>query len=113
MKQDIIKAVVSRPHSVPIVTTIKNDLETFQKLVDGYIEVVPLQADSKVMLVLNEEGKFKGLEPNFFWYEDLIVGTVVFVGFDEESEDGDFISLTDEQLEEISDYLDLDEGELE
>ena len=38
------------------------DLEELQTLVDGYIEVVPL--DGKTVMVLNEEGKYNGLPYN-------------------------------------------------
>ncbi len=44
--------------------TITNTLEECQKLVDGPIEVVALMPD--VLLILNEEGRIRGLAPNPF-----------------------------------------------
>lgn len=62
----------------------KFDLEELQKYVDGYIETVPL--DGKTIMVLNEEGKCKGLPYNcrasylhqkYNCTDDFVVGDVV------------------------------------
>jgi hypothetical protein len=59
-------------------------LENFQKIVDGYIEVVPFLPDT--VIICNEEGKLRGMKPNFylgsFPYGDLIMGTVIVCGVD-------------------------------
>lgn len=62
--------------------TIKNDLEDMQSLVGGYIETV--QLTENVVMVVNEEGKLHGLEPNFLLWNDYIVGDVFFCGVDGE-----------------------------
>ena len=61
---------------------IPDSLEMYQKIVDGNIEVVPVD---DWLLIMNEEGKWrKG--PNFIIFEDhikdIIYGTVVVVGSD-------------------------------
>lgn len=108
MKEQKIKVLLLEPNKSPEPMEIDNTLETFQKLVEGYIEIVPLQENSKVFIVLNDEGKLLGLEPNFFWYNDIIVGNAVFV---RSNGMGDFTNLTNEDLEEIYNFLDIDEDE--
>lgn len=80
-----IKAIIKRPDEpAGHVTNISNTLENFQKTVGGKIEMVRL--GDGLILVVNEEGKLLGLEPNFRIgfgaYEDLIVGTAIVVGED-------------------------------
>ena len=55
-------------------------LENLQKYVGGYIEVVRIGTfnDQEVVLICNEEGKLRGLEPNFEIPDDIVVGDVVF-----------------------------------
>lgn len=59
-------------------------LRELQAIVDGYIEIVRLPNDK--IMVVNEEGKLRGLEPNVeatriyynvFGYTDIIVGDVL------------------------------------
>jgi len=55
------------PRCAPAVVTPANGktftLEEMQKLVDGYIEIIP-SADRHFVLVINEEGKFRGMQLN-------------------------------------------------
>jgi len=63
-------------------------LENLQRYVGGYLEILPLGVfcDQDVILICNEEGKLRHLEPNFVLtsmgsflpVEDVIVGDVVF-----------------------------------
>lgn len=87
-----IQVIVKRAGEKPEVTSINNDLETFQTLVDGYIEVVSYRG---VDVVVNEEGKLRELPFNFYLYSDFIVGTAIFTQHDDE---GDFISLKPEEI---------------
>lgn len=81
------------------VVSIPNTLEALQSEVSGYIEVV--HVGSGILLVLNEEGKLEGLEPNFNLGHDTIVGNVFFTkGVGE-----DFGSLTDEEVEAVINWL--------
>ena len=78
-----IRAIIKRPDEpVGHVTNISNTLENLQRTVDGYIETVRI--GPKTVMILNEEGKLTGLEPNFKIGMETIVGTVIVVG-----EDGD------------------------
>ena len=75
-----IRVIIKRPdEEYGHVCNISDRLENLQKTVGGYIEVVPLTTspDGKpILLICNEEGKLKGLEPNFSIDGELIVGTI-------------------------------------
>ena len=81
-RKNEIRALYKRPGKNLVEVEIPNELEWLQGAVEGYIEAVPF-ADDIVMLV-NEEGKLKGMEPNFTWMNDTIVGPVIFLGVDGE-----------------------------
>ena len=111
-KKEDLKIVLKKVGEEPEVMNIENTLEAKQKLVDGWIEVVSVTED--ILLVCNEEGKLDNLPPNLLFDYDYIAGDCFFIGDDYEN--GDFKSLTDEQIEEvkeicekrtINDFLDL------
>ena len=78
-----IRAIVKRPdEEYGHGEEIDNTLEELQRIVGGYIETVSVFDD--VLLIVNEEGKFLGLEPNINFYGDVLVGTIIAVGRDEE-----------------------------
>lgn len=77
-----VKVIVKYPGKDPEELVIPNELEAFQRLVDGYIETLPIAAD--MLAIVNEEGKLRGMEPNMMVRGDLLVGPVVFAGFDGE-----------------------------
>lgn len=82
-----IRVIVKRPdEKYGHVTHMSNTLRAFQNAVDGPIETIKI-TDGAVCIV-NEEGKLRGLERNFYMgrlpFGDLIVGTVVIVGIDGE-----------------------------
>ena len=83
-----IRVIIKRPdEEYGHVCNISKRLENLQKTVDGYIEAVPVtkSADGKQIIMLcNEEGKLKGLETNFWLYDEEIVGTVIICGVDGE-----------------------------
>jgi len=90
-----IKVVKVEPYKAPCIAEIGNDLDSMQKAVGGYIQTVDLVPH--VTLVCNEEGKLLGLEGNRSLGNDIIVGSFFIAGCNEE---GEFISLTEEQTEE-------------
>ena len=81
-------AIIKRPGQPAFSKEVENSLQSLQKLVGGYIETVSLPHG--VCMIVNEEGKLQGLQPNFRLDHDLIVGTAVFVGVSGE----DFCSLS-------------------
>lgn len=98
-KKEELKIVLKKVDEEPKLMNIENTLEAKQKLVDGLIEVVRISDD--ILLVCNEEGKLENLQPNLMFDYDYIAGDCFFVGDDYNN--GNFKSLTDEQIEEVKD----------
>lgn len=90
-----IRVLVKEPGKEAELREMPNTLKALQSAVGGYIETVTFAEDCT--LVVNEEGKLKGLPPNFLFFGDVIAGTAVLVGVDGE----EFCSLTDEQVQSI------------
>jgi len=104
MEKRKIKVIIKEPYKDPVVSEIVDDLKTIQKIVGGYIEVVPFPNVKGVDLVVNEEGKLEKLPGNFFipHYEDCIVGSCMITGYNDE---GEFASLADKQIEKVNKYI--------
>lgn len=98
-KEKELRVVLKKVGENPEIMNIENTLEAKQKLVGGLIEVVGLTKD--ILLICNEEGKIENLQPNLLFDYDYIAGDCFFVGDDYSN--GDFKSLTDEQIEEVKD----------
>lgn len=81
MKEPMIRVLKIEPHKEPQVIHIKNSLESLQKEVDGYLEIVVLSPTA--MMVFNEEGKIIGLEGNRRFNNDVIVGNIIIAGIDD------------------------------
>ena len=103
MKEKTVKALMVEPNKHPSVVNLNTDLDSLQKAVSigadyqGLIEFVWLK--DNVSLLLNEEGKLIGLEPNRRFYDDILCGVFYVVA---ENDDGELISLTPEQQEHYS-----------
>lgn len=93
-----ITILIVEPLKEPYIKTISNGLKALQNEVGGNIEAIFPFEDSSV-IVLNSDGKFRGLEPNRALYDyegqlcDVIAGTFVVLGTAGE----DFCSLSEEQ----------------
>lgn len=76
----VIKIPVGEPAQL---VDIPNNLTALQELVGGSIELLQSGAEPDVGLLVDEEGKLKGLPFNF-WHSiwKHLHGTVVFVGID-------------------------------
>ncbi len=92
-----IKVLMIEPHETPYVAEFGNDLASMQKAVGGNIQAVDLA--SYVSLVCNEEGKLLEMEGNRSLGNDILVGNFFIAGYNDE---GEFISLTEEQIEEYT-----------
>lgn len=91
-----IVILLKEPNKKPKIITIENTLEKMQDIVKGPIEVVYHKG---ALLVCNEEGKIKRLEPNLFLDRDMILGPFFIAGDDYEN--ADFVSLTKKQIREF------------
>ena len=96
-KEKNLRIVLKKVGENPEIMNIENTLEAKQKLVNGWIEVVSVTDD--ILLICNEEGKLENLLPNLNFGCDYIAGDCFFVGDDYEN--GDFKSLTENQIEEV------------
>ena len=94
MREDKITVLYKKVGKDPIEIEIENTLEAKQQLVGGLIEVVPYY---DVLLVCNEEGKLMNYLPNVVFEYDYIAGDFFIIGDDYEN--GDFKSLTKEEIE--------------
>ena len=85
---DYINVVIIEPDKAPRRAWIKNDLETLQGIVGGYIECV--SCPPKCCLIVNEEGLLMGLPFNKTMASIglYLAGTVIIAGVGGE----DFIS---------------------
>lgn len=78
-----VKVIIKRPdEKYGHVTNISITLENLQRTVEGHIETVP--AINGAIILCNEEGKLKGLEPNMRYSHDWLVGTIIVIGSDGE-----------------------------
>ena len=92
-----MRMLFKEPGKEPRTMVIPNELDVMQQLVDGYIEHVTLREGLGILV--NEEGKLKGMEANFYLaaIDDVIVGPCIFVG-----EDGDeFTDIPEDSMELI------------
>lgn len=96
MIENKLRCLLVEPYRLPEVIEINNTLEDKQKIVGGYIECAYLSNDEEVVIICNEEGKINGLQLNRDIGHDIIAGPFLIVGDDYEN--GDFKSLTDEQI---------------
>lgn len=96
----------------------ENSLESLQKVVGGYIEVVTLRGyhdeDRRITMWLNEEGKLSNLPPNIAMVRrsnqqlaDVIVGNAIITSTDSE---GETVGLNDEEIEFIKGVLHFNKG---
>ena len=95
-KQPRITIVVKHPGQEPKMVVVDNELDVFQGIVDGNIEIAGY-IDTNMMVICNEEGKLRGMQPNIWihrrWHEvDTIVGTVFAVKYDGE----EFVDMTED-----------------
>ena len=79
MKEAQILAIVKEPGQAPRVEPLfTNTLRAFQEAVDGYIEAVTIATD--LVLIVNEEGRLRGLPYNCNVCGADLFGTVIAVG---------------------------------
>ena len=99
MKTKEITVLMVEPGKYPVVTTLKNDLDSLQKAVSigaesqGLIEIIGLEKG--VCLLCNEEGKILGLKGNRRIGKDIIAGVFYIIG---ENDEGDLVSLSRDKI---------------
>lgn len=107
---DKIKVLVIEPEKKPYVKWIENTLKSLQNEVGGCIQAIYPWNDLAA-IVADDEGKLKGKPLNRALLDedgriyDIIYGTFLIVGLEEES----FCSLTDEQTEKYTKVFEASE----
>ena len=97
MKKDMIKVVKIEVGEPPQIKEIANELDSLQEEVGGLIECVYLE-DGCLAIVIDEV-KINLMQPNRWLGTDIICGPFFICG---DSTDGDFASLSDEEIEKYS-----------
>lgn len=77
-----MKVIYKAPGNVPGIRDIPNTLEALQEAVEGYIETVTIATDAVV--ICNEEGRLRGMEPNCRFCGVEFVGPILIAGRDGE-----------------------------
>lgn len=100
-----IKVVLKKPNEKAIVTVIDNEYEEFVNYCDGIIDITKHPTIDDVNVVLNDMSLMKGMGPNIIVpeSEEIFAGPLIFVGYD--SDTGESISLTDEQVDNVLNYI--------
>lgn len=101
---DTIKVLHKEPYTIPREVIIPNELEMFQKLVDGPIQAFPAVTFTgqarRIVVICDEEAKLRDNppEPNLFLGKpprfDIVRGPVVVCAADDEDLDG----LTEDEI---------------
>jgi hypothetical protein len=73
-----IKVIIKKPEDeFGRLVEVENELEVFQSIVGGYIETTGYK---NLVIICNEEGKLRGLQPNVVLGRDMLVGTIIVCG---------------------------------
>lgn len=98
MKQEnTIRILKIEPGKAPYAKDMVNELEGIHAEVEGHFECVYL--GNNCIAVVNEEGKLRDMTLNRRIGNDIIAGPFFICG---DSQDGEFISLSDDQIEKLS-----------
>ncbi len=94
----MIRGILVKPGCLPEVVEMKKGYRELQKMVEGNFEMPYLFDD--VDVVINEEGKFNGSEPNRLLFHegkllDILFGNILLVDSDEE---GETVSLSEDKI---------------
>lgn len=110
-----LKVLFKEPYKDCEIKGIPNDFNVIKILLNcKNVESLTLpNQKQRFCILMDEDGKYKKLAGNFFIpeFQDCIVGNCIFVSYDR---NGNFKSLTEEQIKEIqkyTKYFGLKEGE--
>ena len=100
--KDMIKVVVANPFAEPFECMVKNSLEQYYDIIGcDYVEAIYPFENSSVVGYIDEEGKLNGKLPNMIYFNDVVCGTIIFLGTDDEGNDK---SLTDEEIKMVKEH---------
>lgn len=107
-----IAVVIVKPKAQPYIAHIDSDITSFQHEVDGLIRAIPHALDDDSVIICNDSDKRYNYVPNRRFNGEMIHGTVVIAGFDNDT--GEFKSLTQEQQKKyVEKYRDRNKNDVD
>jgi len=103
---DKIRVIIKEVDKEAEVKEIDNLADELQMIVGGLFDITTLPEGENIDIICNDNFISEGAQANFIMpeYNHVMGGNVVFAGYDPET--GDTISLTDEQIKTVNEYLD-------
>jgi hypothetical protein len=101
-EQYIVVLIKLAGNKYPVASWIPNDLSAMQETVGGTIKVISIPSEWNIKIVCNENEEMDDLDANIFFGKAVVHGDVFIAGTDNE---GNFISLTKEQRNEMAQYV--------
>lgn len=95
-----LRVLKVEPDKLPYVKEIGIELEAQNDEVGG--EIAAFDLDDECLVIYNNNGKMENATPNRRYKNDIICGPFLVCGYNDE---GDFISITDEQIERYSEVF--------
>lgn len=92
-----LRVLKIEPEKMPYVKDIGVELEEQMNEVGG--EITAFDLDDECTVIYNNNGKMENATPNRRYKNDVICGPFFICGY---NKGGDFISITDEQIEKYS-----------
>lgn len=71
-----MRAIIKKPGKAPQKINVDNTLKALQTAIGGYIESVNMVSGSNFTMLVDEDGRLKGLKPNWCG----LVGPILVVG---------------------------------
>lgn len=105
-KPEMIRVIMKEEGGDPYVAEIENDFHAFQDYVGGLIDMDTLPGlENEVDIIFNDDYMSNYSNPSLMLpeYDNIMGGNLIFAGYD--PEDGSTISLTDEQIDKVMDYV--------
>ena len=100
-----VKVITKRPNKKPKVEDIENEYESLYNYVLGLIDYTYLPKREDIDIIVNDSSLILGMDANIVLpeYEGVLAGPIIF---STHNENGDMVSLNDEQIDYILKYID-------
>ena len=100
-----VKVITKRPNEKPKVEDIENEYESLYNYVLGLIDYTYLPKREDIDIIVNDSSLILGMDANIVLpeYERVLAGPIIFAAH---NENGDMVSLNDEQIDYILKYID-------
>lgn len=105
MEERKIRVVIKEVDKPCEVKEIPYGYKSFQQYVQGLYEIVEMPNHKNIDIACNEEYLINGMSANLILPEqnNVLGGPLIFMGY--EPQEGDSISLTDKQIEEVKEFV--------